>query len=77
MGYNKGTVSNSFWDVQTSGRSTSDGGVGKTTGEMKSITTLSGAGWNIVSVANPDTRSPSYVWNIVSGVTYPFLSWQP
>jgi hypothetical protein len=70
-------VSNSFWDVQTSGRSTSDGGTGKTTAAMKSIATFSGAGWNIIAVANPSTRNPAYIWNIVNGVTYPFLSWQP
>jgi hypothetical protein len=76
VGYNKGTVTNSFWDVQTSGRSTSDGGTGKTTAEMKSITTFSGAGWDIIGVAAPGERNPAYIWNIVTGVTYPFLSWQ-
>jgi hypothetical protein len=77
VGYNKGTVSNSFWNTQTSGRLTSDGGTGKTTSEIKAIATFSGAGWNIVTVANPDTRNPAYIWNIVDGQTYPFLSWQP
>ena len=77
VGYNKGTVSESFWDIQTSGRTTSDGGMGKTTTEMKSIATFSGAGWNIVVVASPGERTPSYFWNIVDGQTYPFLSWEP
>ena len=76
-GENSGTVSNSFWDTQTSGQSTSDGGMGKTTAQMKSIVTFSGAGWNIIAVANPGIRNPSYIWNIVDDVTYPFLSWQP
>jgi hypothetical protein len=76
VGYNKGTVSNSFWDIVTSGTATSAGGTGKTTAEMKSIATLSGAGWNIVAVASPSTGNPSYIWNIVDGQTYPFLSWQ-
>jgi hypothetical protein len=71
----EGTVTASFWDTQTSGRSTSAGGTGKTTAEMKDITTFSGALWDIVAVANPDTRNPSYTWNIVDDVTYPFLSW--
>jgi len=71
-----GTGSNSFWDTQTSGQATSDGGTGKTTAEMKSIATFSGAGWNMIAVANPGTCNPSYIWNIVNGVTYPFLSWQ-
>ena len=72
-----GTVSNSFWDTQTSGQATSDGGTGKTTAQMKNIATFSGAGWYIITVANADTRNPSYIWNIVDDVTYPFLSWQP
>jgi hypothetical protein len=71
-----GTVSNSFWDTETSGQATSDGGTGKTTMEMKSIATFSDAGWNIIAVANPNTRNPAYIWNIVNGVTYPFLNWQ-
>jgi hypothetical protein len=77
VGVNWGTVSNSFWDTQTSGQATSDGGTGKTTAEMKSMATFSGAGWNIIAVANPGTRNPSYIWNIVivDDQTYPFLSW--
>jgi hypothetical protein len=74
VGGNTGTVSNSFWDIETSGRATSAGGTGKTTAEMKSVATF--AGWNIMTVANPTTRNPSYIWNIVEGQTYPFLSWQ-
>jgi hypothetical protein len=76
VGYNTATVSNSFWNVETSGQSNSAGGTGKTTTEMKILATFSGAGWNTVTVGNPDTRNPAYVWNIVEGVTYPFLSWQ-
>jgi hypothetical protein len=71
-----GVVSNSFWDIETSGQATSDGGTGKTTAEMKNITTFSGAGWNITAVAVNQTN-PAYIWNIVDNVTYPFLSWQP
>ena len=72
-----GTVSNSFWDTETSGQATSAGGTGKTTAEMQDVSTFSGAGWDIIGVADPVTRNPSYVWNIVDAVTYPFLSWQP
>jgi hypothetical protein len=73
---NEGTVDNSFWDTQTSGQATSAGGTGKTTVQMKDISTFSSAGWNITAVANPGVRNPSYIWNIVDGVTYPFLSWE-
>jgi hypothetical protein len=76
VGRNIGTVGTSFWDIETSRQATSGGGTGKTTVQMKSIATFSGAGWNIVAVANPGTHNPSYIWNIVNGVTYPFLSWQ-
>jgi hypothetical protein len=76
VGYNQGTVSSSFWDVQTSGQTTSDGGTGKTTAEMKSIATFSDAAWNIVAVASRGTRDSSYIWNIVEGQTYPLLSWE-
>jgi len=78
VGYNKqGTISNSFWDTKTSGQDTSDGGTPKTTAEMKSLATFSGAGWNIIKVGDPGARNPAYIWNIVNNVTYPFLSWQP
>ena len=76
VGWSNGTVRNSLWDTQTSGQATSAGGTGKTTSQMKNIATFSGAGWNIVAVADPAIRNPSYVWNIVDGQTYPFLSWQ-
>jgi hypothetical protein len=71
-----GTVTDSFWDTETSGQATSDGGTGKTTAEMQDIATFTDAGWNIIAVANPGARNPSHIWNIVDGVTYPFLSWQ-
>jgi len=75
VGYSTGTVSNSFWDIQTSGQATSAGGTGKTTAEMQDVATF--AGWSIIAVANPSTRTPSYIWNIVDGQTYAFLSWEP
>jgi hypothetical protein len=75
-GLGGGTVSNSFWDRRISGRSFSDGGTRKSTREMKNITTFSDAGWNILAVASPDLRNLSYIWNIVNGATYPFLSWE-
>ena len=71
----EGTVNNSFWDIETGGQATSDGGTGRTTAEMKNIATFSGAGWNIIAV-NPGMRDPSYIWNIVDGLIYPFLSRQ-
>ena len=61
-----GLVITSFWDIETSEQSTSDGGIGKTTAEMKTNTTFLDAGW--------DTE----IWNIGDGINdgYPYLDWQ-
>jgi hypothetical protein len=73
----QGTVSNSFWDIETSGQATSAGGTGKNTTGIKDIATFSGVGWNVIAVGGPGERNTGYSWNIVDDVTYPFLSWQP
>jgi hypothetical protein len=78
VGWNtNATVSDSFWDIETSGQAGSAGGIGRTTAQMQDIDTFSGAAWSIVTVANRGKRNASYIWNIVDGLTYPFLSWQP
>jgi len=83
VGHREGYVSFSFWDTETSGQSTSDGGTGKTTVEMQDIDTFTDTEtpgllepWDMIKVANPDIRNLVYIWNIVDDVTYPFLSWQ-
>jgi hypothetical protein len=76
VGEDKGDVSKSFWDTETSGQATPNGGTGKTTAEMKSINTFI-TEWEIRAVNLPDERNKGYTWNIVEGETYPFLSWQP
>ena len=76
VGSNPGTVTNCFWDIETSGLAFSDGGTGKTTAEMKDIVTFVEAGWSIIAVANPDQRDSNYTWNMVDLVTYPVLNWQ-
>jgi prepilin-type N-terminal cleavage/methylation domain-containing protein len=61
VGYNySGTITNSYWDTQTSGITTSAGGTGKTTVQMKQYTTFSG--WNFTNI-----------WAIEEGVSYPYL----
>ena len=75
VGLNEDVVSNSFWDIETSGQATSAGGTGRTAAQMRDIATFSGAGWNIVTVADGETNS-GYIWNTINGVTYPFLSWE-
>ncbi|MFP3898791.1 MAG: GLUG motif-containing protein [Dehalococcoidia bacterium] len=74
IGYNLGgTIRSSFWDMITSATEFSDGGIGKTSAEMKALDTFSQAAWDIAAVASGAMDS-SYVWNIVKGETYPFLT---
>jgi The GLUG motif len=70
-----GSVTGSFWDIETSGQSTSEGGTGKTTAEMGDIAKFSTMGWDICAVP-PAATKPSCTWNILDGGAYPFLSWQ-
>ena len=55
-------VKNSFWDVETSGQSNSNGGIGKTTIEMMMKSTFTVAGWDFEKI-----------WDIIHNQTYPFL----
>ncbi|MEM0465412.1 MAG: right-handed parallel beta-helix repeat-containing protein, partial [Candidatus Pacearchaeota archaeon] len=73
VGYNfEGTISNSFWDKETSGQLTSDGGTGKTTLEMKNISTFSSANWSIALKENYTNE----VWFIDNGNDYPRLGFE-
>lgn len=54
-----------FWDTQTSNQSTSAGGTGKTTAEMRTISTFTDAGWDFWNT-----------WTICEGTNYPVLLWQ-
>jgi hypothetical protein len=66
-----GTVTDSFWDKETSGQETSDGGTGKTTGDMKKKRTFSDAGWDIYrSVMNPTNGYPFLGWQVGSSLTW-------
>jgi PKD repeat protein len=60
-----GMVSESFWDRESSGLDSSDGGKGRTTAEMKNRSTFSDAGWDFDNI-----------WLIIENVTYPLLQWQ-
>jgi len=64
LGYSEGTITNCFWDTQTSGQAASDGGTGKTTAEMKTLITFTDGSWDI-------SKSTT---NRNNG--YPFLSWE-
>jgi hypothetical protein len=83
IGYNEGTVSNSFWDIQTSGKTTSAGGTGKTTEQMKNVRTYTDVAWSkgLDSpwdfVGNPyDDKGNEDIWDINPNINngYPYLT---
>ncbi|HHV75517.1 MAG TPA: hypothetical protein GXX41_12965, partial [Thermoanaerobacterium sp.] len=67
VGFNhsEGSITGSYWDTETSSQTSSEGGTGKTTAEMKQQITYEG--WDF------DT-----IWGINSSKNngYPFLKWQ-
>ncbi|NQT24554.1 hypothetical protein HQ585_04300, partial [candidate division KSB1 bacterium] len=84
----KSTVTVSFWDTEASGQSSSPGGTGKTTAEMKNHRTFTDVAWSTgLSTAwdfetNPydDAASNNY-WDMDYSAPkinegYPYLSWQ-
>jgi len=66
-------VINSFWNVETSGLSTSDGGIGKMTAEMQMEGTFTYAGWDFVAES---VNGAEDIWSICEGTNYPRLLWQ-
>ena len=62
ISYSLGTITSCFWDVNSSGQPTSAGGTGKTTAEMKTLSTFINAGWDF-----------NDVWRICEGFGYPRL----
>jgi len=78
-GYNKGTISSSFWDNQTCGAShgvgeTGEGAVtgvtGKTTDQMQTVGTFTDGGWDFKGESVNGTED---IWTICEGETYPIL----
>ena len=60
------TVTDSFWDVNSSGEPNSAGGEGKTTANMQTESTFTDAGW--------DFNTP--IWKMCDGPDYPKLGWE-
>ncbi|MCP4260671.1 MAG: hypothetical protein GY774_24570, partial [Planctomycetes bacterium] len=67
------TTENSFWDTQTSGQVTSNGGTGKTASEMQTASTFLEAGWDFVDETANGTED---IWWILEGQDYPRLWWE-
>jgi len=69
-----GTVAASFWDTKATGRTTSGGGQGKTTWEMKAKETFTDAGWDFVQETINGTED---IWDIWEPIDYPRFAWEP
>ena len=69
-----GEVRDSFWDIETSGQTTSHGGTGKTTAELQITSTFLEAGWDFVDETENGTED---IWWILEGQDYPRLWWEP
>ena len=70
---NGGGVQACFWDIQASGRTTSDAGTGRTTAEMRTVGTFLEAGWDLVGETRNGTND---IWWINEGKDYPRLWWE-
>jgi hypothetical protein len=71
VGYNDyGSVTSSFWDVETSVWNFSAGGTGKTTAEMQKAITFLNASWDFVDETENGTED---IWWILEGQDYPRL----
>ncbi len=80
------TIENSFWDIETSGMNTSAGGTGKTTAEMKDVSTYTDTAteglkesWDFAGDPNDDGATED-IWGIDENGTindgYPFFTWE-
>jgi hypothetical protein len=85
-GSNGGSITNCFWDVQTSGRtkmcghddaeeatSRCDDSFGLTTPEMQTADTFLEAGWDFIGETANGTED---IWWILEDRDYPRLSWE-
>ncbi|QIM47684.1 filamentous hemagglutinin N-terminal domain-containing protein [Pusillimonas sp. DMV24BSW_D] len=61
-------VTNSFWDVQTSGKSSSDGGIGKTTVEMQNPFTFISSGWDFSSTWAKSNSNENGGYMMLAGI---------
>jgi hypothetical protein len=67
-------TSNCFWDKETSGKSSSDGGAtGLMTEQMQTESTFTDAGWDFLGETTNGTED---IWKIRQGQDYPRLSWE-
>ncbi|MGB2863989.1 MAG: GLUG motif-containing protein [Sedimentisphaerales bacterium] len=73
VGGNISNITSCFWDTETSGQTTSDGGDGKTTAKMQTAGTFLDAGWDFAGETENGTED---IWSICEGNNYPRFVWQ-
>ncbi|RYY80435.1 MAG: filamentous hemagglutinin N-terminal domain-containing protein [Moraxellaceae bacterium] len=66
------TVTDSYWNTETSGQLTSAGGTGKTTAELQQLSTFNG--WDIADISDPTSTS---IWVIDENNDTPRLRQNP
>jgi len=65
-------ITSSFWDIQTSGTTSSAGGTGLPTTQMQDPCTFLEVGWDFVGES---ANGIDETWDICAGTNYPKLSW--
>ena len=73
ISYFPNNITQSFWDMKTSGKTSSSGGTGKTTSQMKTQNTFTNSGWDF---ADETTNGSNDLWWILEGQSYPRLFWE-
>jgi hypothetical protein len=68
-----GSITASFWDVQTSGVASRSSEFAKTTAQMQTASTFLAAGWDFAGETENGTED---IWWILEGQDYPRLSWE-
>ncbi len=66
-----GTATDCFWDTETSGQTTSEGGISKTTAQMQTAKTFLQAGWDFTGEMQNGTHQ---TWQIPREGGYPVLA---
>lgn len=66
------TSDDCFWDIETSGQATSDGGTGKTTADMQTASTFLETGWDFMDETENGTED---IWWILEEQDYPEFVW--
>ncbi len=73
VGYNKsGEITNSFWDIETSGQTSSAGGTGLPTDQMQIMSTFTDAGWDFIGETFNGIED---IW-FIGQQDYPRLWWE-